>query len=146
LNDVHWIHLALDWAQWRAVENTLMNLRFPKIAGDFISGWANVDFQRTATGSLWFLSFEIINSMNIPKDLTEHIFQIGECNVYLDYSMCNNTWEYHNYVSEMLSCSRIASLVYHPTSHARVAGTNSNCETTFVSYFKTVSVTVFLGH
>jgi hypothetical protein len=35
--DVDWIHLAQDRDRWWAVVNTVMNLRFPLNAGNFLS-------------------------------------------------------------------------------------------------------------
>jgi hypothetical protein len=32
-----WIHLAQDWDRWRALMNTLMNLRVPLNAGNFLT-------------------------------------------------------------------------------------------------------------
>jgi hypothetical protein len=37
-DDVDWIDLAQDMGQWRALVNTVMNLRVPKNAGKFLSG------------------------------------------------------------------------------------------------------------
>jgi hypothetical protein len=32
-NGMDWIDLAVDWDQWRALVNTVMNLRFHKMLG-----------------------------------------------------------------------------------------------------------------
>jgi hypothetical protein len=34
---VDWIHVAQDRDQWRAVVKTVMNLRFPQRAGNFLT-------------------------------------------------------------------------------------------------------------
>jgi hypothetical protein len=35
--DVDWIHGVQDWDQWRAVVNTVMNLRVPYKARNFLT-------------------------------------------------------------------------------------------------------------
>jgi len=34
---VNWMHLALTYDQWRALVNTVMNLRVPEKAGDLLT-------------------------------------------------------------------------------------------------------------
>jgi hypothetical protein len=43
-----WIDLAFNKDQWRALVNTVMNLRVPKIAGKFLSGCTILRFSRRA--------------------------------------------------------------------------------------------------
>jgi hypothetical protein len=45
---VDWIDLAQDWVQWRALVNTVMNLRAPYNLGKFLSGCATGDLSRRA--------------------------------------------------------------------------------------------------
>jgi hypothetical protein len=35
--DMDWIDLAQEWDRWRALANTVMNLRVPQNAGNFLS-------------------------------------------------------------------------------------------------------------
>jgi hypothetical protein len=35
-DDMDWIDVAQDWDQWRALVNTVMNLRVPSNAGKFL--------------------------------------------------------------------------------------------------------------
>jgi hypothetical protein len=41
-----WIYLAQDRDQWRALENTVMNLQVPKNVGKFLSSYATGGFSR----------------------------------------------------------------------------------------------------
>jgi hypothetical protein len=41
-----WIDLARDINQWRALVNTVINLRVPQNFGKFLSSCATVDFSR----------------------------------------------------------------------------------------------------
>jgi hypothetical protein len=43
-----WINLALDRNQWRALVNTVMNLRVPYNSGNFLSGCTTGSFPRRA--------------------------------------------------------------------------------------------------
>jgi hypothetical protein len=41
-----WIDLAHDRDRWRALVNTVMNLRAPQIVGKFLSCWTTGSFSR----------------------------------------------------------------------------------------------------
>jgi hypothetical protein len=43
---VDWMHLAQEWDQWRTVVNTVMNLRVPQRAGNFLTSWVTISFSR----------------------------------------------------------------------------------------------------
>jgi hypothetical protein len=44
-NGVDWVNLAQDRDQWRALLNTVMNLRVPQNVGKFLSGCKISGFQ-----------------------------------------------------------------------------------------------------
>jgi hypothetical protein len=48
LDDMDWIDLAQDRVQWRALVNTVMNLRIPLNAGKLLSGSTIGSFSRRA--------------------------------------------------------------------------------------------------
>jgi hypothetical protein len=45
---VDWIDMAQDWGQWRALVNTVLNLRVPQNSGKFLSGCTIGSFSRSA--------------------------------------------------------------------------------------------------
>jgi hypothetical protein len=47
-NGMDWIDLAQERDKWRALVNTVMNLRIPKNAGKFLSGCTIDSFSRRA--------------------------------------------------------------------------------------------------
>jgi hypothetical protein len=48
-DDMDWINLAQDRNQWRALVNTVMDLRVPQNAGKFLSSCTTGGFSRRAT-------------------------------------------------------------------------------------------------
>jgi hypothetical protein len=46
LDGTYWINLAYDRDQWKALVNTVMNLRVPKIVGIFLNNGATGNFSR----------------------------------------------------------------------------------------------------
>jgi hypothetical protein len=50
--DVDWSHVAQARIQWRALVNTVMNLRTPLHAGTFLTSLEIVSFSRTALNEL----------------------------------------------------------------------------------------------
>jgi hypothetical protein len=44
-----WVDLAQSSEQWRALVNTVMNLRVPYITGKFLSSWTIGGFSRSAS-------------------------------------------------------------------------------------------------
>jgi hypothetical protein len=45
---VVWIDMAQDWDQWRALVNTVMNLRVPQNVGEFLNNCVTGGFSRRA--------------------------------------------------------------------------------------------------
>jgi hypothetical protein len=43
---VDWIHLAQDGDQWRPLVDKIMNRRFPKKSGTFLTSCINISFSR----------------------------------------------------------------------------------------------------
>jgi hypothetical protein len=56
---VNRMHMAQDRDQWRALVNTITNLRVPKKAGNFLTSWVTVSFSRTVLHavSFWLKEF-----------------------------------------------------------------------------------------
>jgi hypothetical protein len=44
MGDIDWINLAQDRNRWRALVNTVMNLRVPRNAGNFLSSLGRFSF------------------------------------------------------------------------------------------------------
>jgi hypothetical protein len=47
-SDIYWINLAQDRDQWKALVNTVSNMRFARNVGKFCSSWATDGFSRRA--------------------------------------------------------------------------------------------------
>lgn len=73
-------------------------------ARNFVNGCANVDLTKIpAPGSQWFLSFEIIISMNVAKYLTtKKIFKSANVTFTSSTACATIHAEYHGYVYAML--------------------------------------------
>ena len=65
-----WIYLAQDTGQWRAVVNTVIELRVPQNVGNFLTNWGNVSF--SIGNAVWSYG-EIVNSDNyLPHYTAPH--------------------------------------------------------------------------
>jgi hypothetical protein len=67
--DMDWICLVQDWDQWRALVNTVMNLRVPYNVGKFLISCTTGGFSRRAQlheVSIPPSSAEVNNSEDIP--------------------------------------------------------------------------------
>ena len=46
VKDMNWLYMAQDRDRWRVLANTVINLRVPRNAGNFMSSWVPVSFSR----------------------------------------------------------------------------------------------------
>jgi hypothetical protein len=57
------IHLAQDRDQWRVVVKTVMNLRIPYKAGNFLTSWVTISFtRRTLLHGVSYIECELVTS------------------------------------------------------------------------------------
>jgi MFS-type transporter involved in bile tolerance (Atg22 family) len=71
---LNWIHLAQDKAQWRALVNTVINLRASQTAGNFLTSRATLRFSiRTVLlGAGYFGVEALLNAETLHKTIYEH--------------------------------------------------------------------------
>jgi hypothetical protein len=82
-----WIDLAQDRYQWRALVNTVMNLRVSYNFGKFLSSCTTGGFSRRAQlreVSYLFVYFKT-NASELPKNSHFYISSILICTNYLDF-------------------------------------------------------------
>jgi hypothetical protein len=62
-----WIDLAQDRDQWKALVNTIMNLRVPYISGKFFSSYTIGSFSRTQLHAVsWLVKLVVLTLYIIP--------------------------------------------------------------------------------
>jgi hypothetical protein len=66
---VDWIHLAQDRSKWRAIVDTVMNVRVPYKVGKFLTSKVTVSFLRRD-----LLHVELAGDINLTQ-LTQNWFQ-----------------------------------------------------------------------